>query len=208
VKELTVRQREVLDFITGYIKAHTYSPAIRNIAVHFGMTPKGAHDHVTALKRKGFLKIDSSYPRTIELPDDNHPLGFVEVPILGSIAAGVPVFAEENFDGVITMHNSMLKKAYDYFALRVRGDSMEGAGILEDDIAVIEQCDQVRNGEIAAIQIDDAGSAAATLKRFFKESNRVCLQSENPKYPPRYFYQEGYENIRVLGRLDTVIRSY
>jgi repressor LexA len=208
MKELTIRQREVLDFIINYIKTHTYSPAIRDIAVHFGMTPKGAHDHVTALKRKGCLKNDSSYPRTIEITDENHPLGFIEVPVVGTIAAGAPIFAEENFDGMITLHRSMLKRGRNYFALRVRGDSMEGAGIFEDDIAVIEQCDDVQNGEIAAIQVEDAGSAAATLKRFFKEPNRVCLVSENSKYPPRYFYQEVDIGIRVLGRLVTVIRSY
>ncbi|MDR0375146.1 MAG: transcriptional repressor LexA [Treponema sp.] len=208
MKELTIRQREVLDFITGYIKTHTYSPAIRDIAVHFGMTPKGAHDHVTALKRKGVLKNDSSYPRTIEISDDSHPLAFTDVPILGSIAAGAPIFAEENYDGVLTMHRSMLRKGRDYFALRIRGDSMEGAGIFEDDIAVIEQCDTVNNGDIAAVQVDEAGGATATIKRFFRESNRICLLSENPKYPPLYFYQEGNQDVHILGRLSTVIRSY
>jgi repressor LexA len=208
MKELTARQREVLNFIIQYIKTHTYSPAIRDIAGHFGMTPKGAHDHVTALKRKGFLKNDSSYPRTIEISDENHPLGFIEVPIVGTIAAGAPAFAEENFDGMITLHRSMLKRGLAYFALRVKGDSMEGAGIFEGDVAVIEQREDVRNGEIAAVQVEDAGSAMATLKRFFKEPNRICLVSENAKYPPRYFYQEVDVGIRVLGRLVTVIRSY
>ncbi len=208
MKELTARQHEVLDFIIGYIKTHTYSPAIRDIAVHFGMTPKGAHDHVTALKRKGFLKNDSSFPRTIEISEENHPLGFLDVPILGTVAAGAPIFAEENFDGMITLHRSMITRGRNYFALRVRGDSMEGAGIFEGDVAVIEQCDEVRNGEIACVQVEEAGTAAATIKRFYKEPDRLCLVSENPKYPPRYFYEEGGVGIRILGRLATVIRSY
>jgi repressor LexA len=205
MKEITDRQQEIVNFIGDYIKKHTYSPSVRDIARHFEISPKGAHDHITALKRKGFLASAACTPRTIEiLSIDDNPLGFIDVPILGDIAAGTPIFAEENFEGVMTMHRSMLKKGSAYFALRIKGDSMEGAGIFEDDIAIIEKQEMARNGEITAVQIDDADSAAATLKRFFLENNRVCLQSENPKYAPRYYYQD----IRVLGRLATIIRSY
>jgi repressor LexA len=208
MKELTIRQHEVLDFIAGYIKSHTYSPAIRDIAAHFGMTRKDVRNHVTALKKKGFLKNVSSFPRTIDISDDNQPLELIDVPILGSIAAGTPIFAEENYDGVITLRRSMLRKGYNYFALRIRGDSMEDAGIFEDDIAVIEQCDNVNNGEITAIQLNDADNVTAIIKRFFKEPRRICLISENKEYPPRYFYQDEDQDIRILGRLATVIRSH
>jgi repressor LexA len=193
-----------MDFIGGYITEHTYPPTIRDIAEHFEISPKGAHDHVLALKKKGFLK-NGSFPRTIEFFNiEDHPLGFVEVPILGSIAAGTPILAEENFDGSIKMHRSLLKKGSAYFALRIRGDSMEGAGIMEDDIAVIEQREVVKNGEIAAVQIDDGDSSTATLKRFFLENDRVCLHSENPRYSPIYFRQ----GVSVLGRLSAIIRMY
>ncbi|MCL2196175.1 MAG: transcriptional repressor LexA [Treponema sp.] len=200
MKELTDRQKQVLTFIANYIKKQSYPPTIREIADHFEISVKGAHDHITALKKKGHLKQADKRPRTMGLthlrPED---ADLMEIPILGTVAAGVPILAEENFDGNILLHRSMLKKSKKYFALKVKGDSMSGAGILQGDTAIIEKMNTVRNGEIAVAVIDEA----VTLKRFYKESSRIKLQAENPAYKPIYS-----QDVKILGRLFSIIRSY
>jgi repressor LexA len=201
MKDLTERQKQVLSFISGFINAHSYPPTIREIADYFSFSVKGAHDHVTALKRKGFLKHIDKRPRTIELIGGNkeNSSSIVEVPILGTVAAGHPILSEENYDGNIILHRSMLKKSKKYFALKIKGDSMSGAGILDGDMAIIEKQNTVHNGEIAVVVMDEA----VTIKRFFKESTRARLQPENPAYKPIYS-----RDLRILGRLSGIIRSY
>jgi repressor LexA len=125
---------------------------------------------------------------------------FVEIPILGTVAAGRPIMAVENMDGTVRLPRSLLKKNEKYFALRVKGDSMEEAGILDGDTAIIEQKNTVQNGQIAVVMLDDA----VTLKTFYRESARVKLQSENSKYSPIYCSRD----VRVLGRLAHILRSY
>ena len=200
MKELTERQKDVLSFIAGYLKNHAYPPTIREIAENYSISVKGAHDHITALRRKGHLRMENKRPRTMELThavDDDSDI--LEIPILGSVAAGMPILAEENFDGNVPMHRSLLRKNKKYFALRVKGDSMSGAGILEGDTAIIEKQNVVKNGDIAVAVINEA----VTLKRFFKESARIRLQAENPAYKPIYS-----NDVKVLGRLHSIIRSY
>jgi repressor LexA len=202
MKELTERQKEVLTFITEHINIHSYPPTIREIADFFSMSVKGAHDHVTALKRKGCLKQAGKRSRTMELIRNKEEDGMAfltEIPVLGTVAAGVPILSEENRDGTITLHRSMLKKNKKYFALNVRGDSMSGAGIMDGDTAIIEEQSVVRNGEIAVAVIDDA----VTLKRFYRENSRIKLQAENPAYKPIYC-----QDVRILGRLSRIIRMY
>jgi repressor LexA len=202
MKELTERQKEVLSFIAEFIRAHSYPPTIREIAEFFSISVKGAHDHITALKKKGFLRQADKRSRTMELVKtgkEDEPDTFIQVPLLGAVAAGQPILAEENFDGAITLHQSMLKKNRKYFALKVKGDSMSGIGIMDGDMAVIEKQSIIRNGEIAVAVVDDA----VTLKRFFKESSRIRLQPENPAYRPIFC-----QNVRILGRLMGIIRYY
>jgi repressor LexA len=199
MKELTARQKEVLSFIAEYIRNHSYPPTIREMAEYFEISVKGAHDHVTALRKKGCLKQADNRCRTMELVGNNGLGGCVEIPLLGTVAAGHPILSEENWDGAITMHQSMLKKNKRYFALKVRGDSMSGAGIMDGDTAVIEKQHTVRNGEIGVAVVDEA----VTLKRIYRESTRIRLQPENPAYKPIYS-----QNVRILGRLARVIRSY
>jgi repressor LexA len=205
MKELTPRQKEVLRFIIGYIRNHTYPPAIREIGDHFNISVKGAYDHVDALRKKGFVRMGDKRSRTIEVlknGEDSHDLGkpVVEVPLLGTVAAGRPILSEENWEGSIPLHGSMLREGAEYFALNVRGDSMIGAGIVDRDIAVIEKQEYAEDGEIVVAVVDDE---AVTLKRFFREPNRVRLQPENPHYKPIYT-----QDVRVLGRLAHIIRSY
>ncbi|MDR1128915.1 MAG: transcriptional repressor LexA [Treponema sp.] len=200
MKELTDRQREILTFISRYIKSHTYPPTIREIADNFKISIKGAHDHVTALKKKAYVKNDKR-SRTLEVlrRDGEEEGGSIEIPILGPVAAGVPILAEENWDGSIPMNRSMLKKGSRYFALEVKGDSMEGAGILDGDMAIIEQRETAENGEIVVAMVNDA----TTLKRYYREKTRIRLQPENDNYKPIYS-----QDVRLLGRVAKIIRSY
>ena len=200
MKEATERQREVLDFIAKYVHTHTYSPTIREVADHFSISVKGAHDHLTALRKKGLLKQGDKKPRTMELVKNKEEEETIEIPILGTVAAGRPILAEENIDGSIQLHRSMIKKGRQYFALNVRGDSMEEAGIMDGDTAVIEHQNIVKNGEIAVVMMDDA----VTLKTFYRESKRIRLQPENSKYNPIFCSGD----VRILGKLAHIIRSY
>ena len=202
MKELTERQKAVLSFIADYINIHSYPPTIREIAEHFSMSIKGAHDHVLALRRKGSIQQNGSLPRTMKLASGKEEEGMsslTEIPLLGTVAAGRPILSEENRDGSITLHRSMLKKNKKYFAVTVRGDSMTGAGIMDGDTAIIEKQSVVRNGEIAVAVVDEA----VTLKRVYRETSRVRLQAENPAYKPIYC-----QDVRILGRLSRIIRAY
>lgn len=203
MKELTARQKEVLDFIDKFHQTHKYSPSIREMAEFFAISVKGAHDHITALRKKGYLKQEDNKSRTIELlkSGDEADEDFSEIPILGTVAAGKPVMAIENIDGSIRLHNSFLKRGGKYFALRVKGDSMIGVGIMDGDTAVIEHRETVRNGEIAVVMIE---GAEVTLKTFYRESARIRLQPENPSYTPIYCTND----VRILGKLVHSFRSY
>jgi repressor LexA len=203
VKELTERQREVLAFITEYINSNTYSPTIREIANNFSISVKGAYDHVDVLKKKGYIKNDDKRSRTLKLLREETKTEsetYILVPILGTVAAGRPILSEENWDGDFPVHTSIAKSHRDYFVMKVSGDSMIQAGIMDGDFALIEKRETAQNGEIVVAQNADDG---ITLKRFFKESTRIRLQPENPNYPAIYS-----QDVRVIGRLAYVFRSY
>ena len=201
MKELTERQKEVLTFIAGYINSHSYPPTIREIADNFTISVKGAHDHVTALRRKNCIRQNGKRSRTMELlrPKEENLGTLSKIPIVGTVAAGAPILSEENWEGTLTVNQSALKKNRSYFAVKVRGDSMSGAGIMDGDMAVIEKTSTVKNGEIAIAVVDDA----FTLKRFYRENTRIKLQAENPAYQPIYC-----QDVRIIGRLSQIIRSY
>jgi repressor LexA len=202
MKELTKRQKEVLSFIANHVNKHSYPPTIRDIAEHFTISVKGAYDHVAALKRKNCLKQDGNRYRTMALTgnkeDENSRL-LAKIPVVGTVAAGIPILSEENWEGTLALHKSLLKKNRVYFAVKVRGDSMINAGIMDGDMAVIEKQSVVKNGEIAVAVVDEA----VTLKRFYKESSRIRLQAENPAYKPIYC-----QEVRIIGRLAQIIRHY
>ena len=202
MKELTERQKEVLSFIAGYISSHSYPPTIREIADNFKISVKGAHDHVTALRRKNYIRQSGKRSRTMELmhPEEDESLGKLsKIPIVGTVAAGIPILSEENWEGTLAVNQSSLKKNRVYFAVKVRGDSMSEAGIMDGDMAVIEKVNNVKNGEIAIAVVDEA----FTLKRFFRENTRIKLQAENPAYKPIYC-----QDVRIIGRLSQIIRNY
>jgi repressor LexA len=204
MKQLTPRQKQVLEFIKTYVAEHQYPPTIREIGDYLGISVKGAHDHIRALQKKGVIACDSNRSRAIEIlaggPGDDCALkpATVEVPILGTVAAGVPLLSEENFDGTVTVASDHLRGGA-HFALHVTGDSMTGAGIFSGDLAVFTQQSSAENGQIVVAMVDDA----VTLKRFYKEKHRVKLKAENEAYPPIYS-----QNVRVIGRLVHLMRSY
>ena len=201
MKGLTTRQREVFDFIRSFIHTKRYPPTIREIAENFGFSVKGSYDHVKALQKKGFIRCAGNRSRAIEVVADaeaERAPNLVSVPVLGAVAAGRPLFAEENLTGWIQVPAASLKKGQ-HFALQVRGDSMKDAGIMDGDVVVVSHQETAENGEIVVAMVDEA----VTLKRFFVERNRVRLKAENPKYPPLYT-----QNVRILGRLAFLMRSY
>jgi repressor LexA len=200
MKAITKRQQEVLDFIKAYIEGNRYPPTIREISDNFGISVKGAYDHVKAIERKGYISLNTHRSRTIEVLDNGEPQEepVVSVPLLGNVAAGKPLFAEENYDGSVPVPQQLIGKG-SHFALHVRGDSMSGAGIMDGDVAIFRQQPTAENGDIVVATVDDA----VTLKRFYRETNRVKLKAENPKYPPIYT-----QDVRVLGKLAHIIRSY
>ena len=163
------------------------------------MSVKGAYDHVKALEKKGFLRLGENRSRALELLRRDKPeRSVVELPLLGTVAAGKPITADENYSGVVHVPADIVRTAA-CFALSVRGDSMKDVGIFHGDIAVIEQRQTADNGEIVVAMIDDA----VTLKRFFRENNRVKLMAENSAYAPIYT-----QDVRILGRLRGIIRKY
>ena len=200
MKTITRRQREVLDYIKSYVVSHKFPPTIREISENFSISVKGAYDHVKALERKGFIQLNTHRSRTIEVLEDVEAddTSTAEVPILGHVAAGRPLFAEENYDGTIRLPREYARSGRN-FALNVRGDSMRDVGICDGDIAVFVHQNVADNGDIVVAMVDEA----VTLKRFFKEKNRIKLQAENPDFPPIYT-----QNVRILGKLTHLIRSY
>ncbi|NBC30592.1 MAG: transcriptional repressor LexA [Spirochaetes bacterium] len=200
MKAITNRQQEVLDFIKSYIERNSYPPTIREISDNFGISVKGAYDHVKAIERKGYISLNTHRSRTIEVLNNGGPQEepVVSVPLLGNVAAGKPLFAEENYDGSVPVPQQLIGTGT-HFALHVRGDSMNGAGIMDGDVAIFRQQPSAENGDIVVATVDDA----VTLKRFYRETNRVKLKAENPNYPPIYT-----QDVRVLGKLAHIIRSY
>ena len=200
MKNLTERQEEVLSFIKEFISTNKYPPTMREIASSFHITANGAYDHVKALEKKGKIHCDVNRSRAIGIIDDKKEQEeIIDIPLLGNVAAGIPLLTEENFDGYIKIAASNLSIGT-HFALIVKGDSMQDIGIMDGDTAIMIQKQTAENGDIIIAMVNDE---AVTLKRFFKEKNRIKLKAENPVYPPIYS-----QNVRILGKLQYLIRSY
>jgi repressor LexA len=201
MKGLTERQKEVLEYLKYYIRTFRYPPTIREVADHLKISVKGAYDHLKALQRKQVINSNLNRSRAIKLLGDNDVYEDSRnqtVPILGTVAAGRPLFAEENMEGSLQIPPGMLKRGK-YFALKVKGDSMRDAGIFSGDITLVRHQSSADNGDIVVALVDEA----VALKRFFLEKNRVALRSENPAYPPIYT-----QNVRILGKLMFLLRTY
>ena len=205
MKGLTSRQKEVLEFIRSFIGENRFPPTIREIADFFGVSPKSAHDHVLAMEKKGYLSFNKRHSRTIEIFAEAgvREMGQRRIPVVGTVAAGNPIFADDNLEGYLYVSEKLLKNG-EYFALRVKGESMKDAGIFDGDMAIIVRDKQVRDGDIVVALLNDE---SATLKRFYMEKTRVRLEAENPSYRPRIRYVQK-RDIVILGRLAHMMRSY
>ncbi len=203
MKEITARQKEVLNFISSYSTANSYPPTVREIGEHFGVSIRAVQDHIAALQKKGYISQVQKKSRSIRvLIDENRKepeLYVSKVPLVGSIAAGKPLLCEENLDGYVTLTEPFVRPGKTYFALRVRGQSMINAGILEGDLAIIEQVSDASDGQIVVAVLNDA----ITLKRFFREDSRIRLQPENPSYQAIYC-----QDVRIVGVLSNLVRTY
>ena len=197
MKGLTERQKKVLDFIKFHIRSKKYPPSIREIADHLHISVKGGYDHIKALQKKKYIHCDINKSRAITVLNDDGEK-YEEIPLLGMVAAGKPLFAEENMEGTVKLPVGSLSSG-EHFALKVRGDSMKDAGILEGDITVLRHQNTAENGDIVVALVDEA----VTLKRFFLEQNRVRLKAENSAYPPIFT-----QNVRILGKLLFLVRNY
>lgn len=199
-KGLTKRQREILTYVMSSMQQRGYPPSVREIGAALGLTSSSTvHSHLTALEKKGFIHRDPSKPRAIEILKDGAsqpPKRVVNVPVLGRIAAGYPLLAEENVEDVFPLPRDLIRED-SAFILRVRGESMIDAGILDGDYLVVRQQATANNGEIVAALLGDE----ATVKRFYRERDHVRLQPENRTMTPILT-----RDATVLGKVVALIR--
>ena len=202
--ELTGRQQEIWSFLTEYVDRHGYPPTVREIGEAVGLaSPSTVHAHLANLERAGLLKRDPTKPRALELTGRAHgesaAAASLKLPLLGQIAAGGPLLAEQNIEDEIAVPETLQGD----FLLRVRGDSMIEAGILDGDIVVVKRAQDARNGQIVvALAGDDESAEEATVKTFYKEKGRIRLQPENSALEPIYA-----DHVQVMGKVVGVFRS-
>jgi len=201
-RELTKRQQQILDFIRSEIHRRGYPPSVREIGEAVGLSSSSTvHSHLAALEVKGFLRRDPSKPRALEVLDfrDNDAavdMGRVSsVPLVGSVAAGQPILAAENIEQTLPLPTEF--SGDQTFILRVRGESMIDAGILDGDFVVVKQQNTATNGDIVVAMLEDE----ATVKTYYREADRIRLQPENSTMEPIYT-----RDAEVLGRVVALFR--
>ena len=208
MREMTPRQREILEFVRSFSDRHGVPPAVREIAERFGFTARAAFDHLKALERKGMLErrvTSKRASRTLVLPGrrPRHRAAGDEIPVLGRIAAGAPILAVENREDSIPLRPDWLRaQGGDVFALRVRGESMVGAHIVDGDLVLVRKQESATPGEIVVALVD----GEATVKRFAREGNAVVLKPEHPTMKPIVVGPDR-PDFRVLGKVIGVLRS-
>ena len=202
--ELTGRQQEIWSFLVEYVDRHGYPPTVREIGEAVGLaSPSTVHAHLANLERAGLLRRDPTKPRALELLGREKPVAEVaqlpKLPLLGQIAAGGPLLAEQNVEDQIAVPETLRGD----FVLRVKGDSMIDAGILDGDLVVVRRAQDARNGDIVvALAGDDESADEATVKTFYRENGRVRLQPENASLEPIYA-----PHVQVLGKVVGVFRE-
>jgi repressor LexA len=204
---VTDRQRAILEYVRGFVDEHGYPPTVREIGEAVGLrSPSTVHAHLAQLERAGLLRRDPTKPRAIELTDrrrqlDESPADVHRLPLVGEIAAGGPLLADQNIEDYVAVPEP-LSRGGEEFILRVKGDSMVGAGILDGDFVVVQRRQDARDGEIVVALADaDESVEEATVKRFFREDGRVRLQPENDALEPIYA-----DHVQILGKVIGVFR--
>lgn len=202
MEKLTPRQQQILNFINKEVKEKNYPPSVREICDYVGLNSSSTvHSHLKALERKGYIKRAPTKPRAIELlgtyavnmPDKESRL----VPLVGQVTAGLPVLAQENIEDYFALPEGMIK-GDTVFMLRVKGDSMKDAGILNQDYVIVRQQSSAENGEIVVALLNDE----ATVKKFYRETDRIVLKPANEDYQDIV----GKDNITILGKVIGLLR--
>ncbi len=199
---ISAKQQEILDFIKSEIINKGYPPAVREIceAVHLKST-SSVHSHLETLEKNGFIRRDPTKPRAIEIMDDDFNLArreVVNVPMIGEIAAGEPIFADQNIEGYFPLLPENMPTG-EAFMLRVRGESMINVGIYDGDQILVRKQNTARNGDIVVALVDDS----ATIKTFYQEDGHYRLQPENDSMDPIIV-----DHVEVLGKLAGLYRTY
>jgi repressor LexA len=206
MEELTRRQEEILNFIKDFYRVNGMPPTVREISDFFKISSSSMFDHLTALQKKGYLKRASRKSRSLEFTEGFQKIAFprfkMDIPILGRVAAGLPLLAEENQEGTLKLDRD-IAPSEETFALRVRGESMIDAHIMDGDLVLVKKANEARNGEIVVALIGDE----ATVKTFYKEGDRIRLQPENKTMEPIYVDKHSPE-FRILGKVTSVIRRF
>lgn len=200
--KISAKQQEILEYIKQEILHKGYPPAVREIceAVHLKST-SSVHSHLETLEKNGYIRRDPTKPRAIEIMDDSFNLTrreMVQVPIIGRVAAGQPILAEENIEDYFPIPVEMMPNT-ESFMLRVKGESMINAGILDGDNVLVQQQDTARNGDMVVALIDDS----ATVKTFYKEDGHIRLQPENDTMDPIIV-----DDCAILGKVFGVFRFF
>ncbi|MGN0295161.1 MAG: transcriptional repressor LexA [Lachnospiraceae bacterium] len=204
--KISAKQQEILDFIKSEIINRGYPPAVRDIceAVHLKST-SSVHSHLETLEKNGYIRKDPTKPRAIEILDDEFNLSrkeMVNIPVVGTVAAGIPILATENIETYVPMPTEMLPNAsnHKFFILNVKGDSMINCGILNGDQIIVEQQETAANGEIIVALVDDS----ATVKRFYREEDCIRLQPENDTMDPIIIPSD--TDVSILGKVIGLMR--
>ncbi len=208
-RKITKRQQQIYDFILSYQQEKGYPPSVREMASAVGLSsPSTVHAHLNALEEHGLIKRDSTKPRALELfkqdgspailakVEENPSRGTVTLPLIGRVAAGIPILAEQNVEDTFTLPSEIATESSS-FILEVHGDSMINAGIFNGDFIVVREQPNAMNGEIVVAMIDNE----ATVKTFYKERGRVRLQPENDAMEPIYA-----SNPTILGKVVALMR--
>ena len=200
--KISSKQQEILDYIKDEILKRGYPPAVREIceAVHLKST-SSVHAHLETLEKNGYIRRDPTKPRAIEICDDNFQMvrtEMVSIPVVGRVAAGAPVLAEENIESYFPIPADMVPRG-ESFMLKVKGDSMINAGIFSGDQIFVNACNTASNGDMVVALIDDS----ATVKTFYKEEGHIRLQPENDEMDPIIV-----EDCQILGKVYGVLRIF
>ncbi len=209
---LTARQREVLEFIRHFITQAGYPPTVREIGAHFGFVPRSVFDHLKALERKGYLRRTASKSRSLQILEPSgepRPLTpsratepFRELPILGRVAAGEPLLAEQNVEGTFTISRDWVN-GDEAFLLKVQGESMINAHILPGDYALVRRQATAENGEIVVALVNDE----ATIKRILFKKDIIVLQPEHPTMAPIQV-RRGEKTFQIVGKVVGILRRF
>ncbi len=198
---ITPKQQEILDYMKAQVRAKGYPPSVREICEAVSLkSTSSVHAHLSSLEKNGYIRRDPTKPRAIEIVDENEPDLFTEtvsVPVIGRVAAGEPIFAEQNIEEYFPLPAGYITGMDRVFALRVHGDSMVNIGILDGDQVFVREAHTARNGEVVVALVEDS----ATVKRFYKENGHYRLQPENDFMDPIIV-----DHCEVLGTVIGVFR--